>query len=102
MDAETSRRISDLAASLKRMHLATTMEEATARAKEIILSTTTGGKDRPIGQLVGDARSMAAKDLELHSKEETDALKKKISKQQQAVEDANTFVEMADDVQQSK
>lgn len=99
MDAETSRRISDLAASLKRMHLATTMEEATARAKEIILSTATGGKDKPIGQLVSDAKDVAAKDVELHKEEDAEALKKKISKQQQAVEDANAFVEMADDVQ---
>jgi len=56
MDAETARRVSELAASLKKMHLATTMEEATERAKEIILKTKSEAKDRPIKELFDDVK----------------------------------------------
>lgn len=147
MDAETSRRISELATSLKKMHLATTMEEAVERAKEIILSTKTKEHDKPLEQLmakeekktvkevtnavrqvmdtddtfhkvkdelsklkpdtqlvkeaVSDANTASFTDEKIHAEEkkQTDILKKKLAQQQQAVEDAEEFVDMADKVQ---
>ena len=119
MDAETSRCISDLADSLKKMHLATTMEEATARAKDIILSTKTKDSDKPIGEMVKapadprvaatfdkvkDELSKISVDIRQHSeeKQQTEQLKKKIAHEQQAVEDAKEFVKMADEVQKSQ
>ena len=44
MDDETNTRIHELARSLKSLHLAATMEEALARAKEIMLSSREGQK----------------------------------------------------------
>ena len=51
MDPETSKRISELAANLKKLHLAATMEEAHQRAKEMILGENV---DKPIQDVVKD------------------------------------------------
>ncbi len=57
MDQETEERIKTLAVSLKSMHLAATMEEALARAQEIIL-TTTSKDDTSIKVMLKDAKNV--------------------------------------------
>ncbi|MBI4016623.1 MAG: hypothetical protein HY363_02925 [Candidatus Aenigmarchaeota archaeon] len=105
MDAETSRRISELASSLKKMHLATTMEEAVERAKEIIISTKTKEQDKPLEQLVGISKEerntvneavnavkhvIDADDTLNKVKDELSKLKSTFQNVKEAVADANT------------
>ena len=62
MDEEAS--IFELAKSLKTLHLVATMEEALARAREIILSSK--GGDEPLNKLT----TLSEKDPVPHSKED--------------------------------
>ncbi len=63
MDESNAERISQLAKNLKELHLAASQEEAYARAKEIILGTTTPGTDKSVKELMQEA-GVTAKDLQ--------------------------------------
>ena len=77
-DQEVAERVSQLAKNLRDLHLATTQEEAYARAKEIILGTATQGTDKSIKDLMKEA-GMTQQDLQQAKdllKEEEVALRK--------------------------
>jgi hypothetical protein len=54
MDANTAERISQLAKSLKELHLAASAEEAYERARQIIEGTAASGTDKSIKELMGE------------------------------------------------
>jgi len=68
MDPETSRKISELANNLKKLHLAATMEEAMARAKEMILGAPTN--EKPIGELM-KAQEIKKEEKDIQKAEES-------------------------------
>ena len=68
MDPETAKKVNELANNLKSLHMATTMEEAIEKAKEIILGTVDDSKS--IKDLMSEVEEEKA-DL----KKDTEALK---------------------------
>jgi hypothetical protein len=107
MDSETSRKINELANNLKKLHLAATMEEALARAAEML--TGAPSKEKTIGEMMqeskGDSVENIEKDLKKDEKahdsqdddieevgEETEKLKK-------GVENAKEIIDEAEHVQ---
>ncbi len=54
MDANAAERISQLAKSLKDLHLAASAEEAYERARQIIEGTAASGTDKSIKELMGE------------------------------------------------
>ncbi|MEM2916527.1 MAG: hypothetical protein QXT19_04180 [Candidatus Woesearchaeota archaeon] len=93
MDAETAEKINQLAKNLKDLHLASSSEEAYARAKEIILNTATQGQEKSIREMMQEA-GVTEQDLqrakELLRKEEVELnlLKRELEelKQKQAAD----------------
>jgi hypothetical protein len=84
MDAQTVEKINQLARSLKAMHLAASAEEAYARAKDIILGSSTEGSDKSIMEIMQDAdvtgRELTrAKELLKKEQEELERLKKELA-----------------------
>ncbi len=63
MEDDNSARISQLAKNLKDLHLAASSEEAYARAKEIILGTSTQGSEKSIKDMMQEA-GVTQNDLE--------------------------------------
>jgi hypothetical protein len=84
IDPEAAGRISQLAKNLKDLHLATSAEEAYARAKEIILGTATQGQEKSIKELMTEAGVtqqdlQKAKELLKQEEEELSKLKKELT-----------------------
>jgi len=84
IDPESAGRISQLAKNLKDLHLATSAEEAYARAKEIILGTATQGQEKSIKELMTEAGVtqqdlQKAKELLKQEEEELSKLKKELT-----------------------
>jgi hypothetical protein len=63
IDPEAAGRISSLAKNLKDLHLASSAEEAYARAKEIILGTAVQGQEKSVKELMQEA-GVTQQDLE--------------------------------------
>lgn len=80
MDDETNARIHELARSLKSLHLAATMEEALARAKEVILSSQEGNK--PLAAMM-DALNQKTEDSMKIPKEQLNAVKEDLKQDKQ-------------------
>lgn len=84
IDAKTAEKISNLARNLKELHLASSAEEAYARAKEIILGTRAEGEEKSIKELMQEAGITQhdldeAKALLKQEEEELSKLKKEIT-----------------------
>jgi hypothetical protein len=84
IDPEAAGRISQLAKNLKDLHLASSAEEAYARAKEIILGTATQGQEKSIKELMTEAGVtqqdlQKAKELLKQEEEELSKLKKELT-----------------------
>jgi chromosome segregation ATPase len=84
MDPETASRVSQLAKNLKDLHLATSAEEAYARAKEIIMGTATQGQEKSIKELMQEAGVtqqdlQKAKELLAQEEDELNKLKKELT-----------------------
>jgi hypothetical protein len=83
MDPEAAGRISQLAKNLKDLHLASSAEEAYARAKEIILGTASQGQEKSIKELMTEAGVtqqdlQKAKELLAKEEEELNKMKKEL------------------------
>jgi len=121
LDAQTAERISSLAKSLKDLHLAATMEEAYARAKEIIIGTKKEQSadfkmEQTIGELMNSDREEKEKlkkavgDLEVYERqekaeaketeEEIAEVEKELSAEQREAEEIEEVVEEAEKVEQ--
>ncbi|MEM4240207.1 MAG: hypothetical protein QXM31_01595 [Candidatus Woesearchaeota archaeon] len=84
VDANTAEKISKLAKNLKDLHLASSAEEAYARAKEIILGTRSEGQEKSIKEMMQEAGVTQhdldeAKALLRQEEEELNKLKKEIT-----------------------
>ncbi|MEM4247264.1 MAG: hypothetical protein QXR48_04310 [Candidatus Woesearchaeota archaeon] len=84
IDANTAEKISNLAKNLKELHLASSAEEAYARAKEIILGTRAEGQEKSIRELMQESGITQqdldeAKALLKQEEEELNKLKKEIT-----------------------
>lgn len=126
-----SQRVRDLANSLKAMHLATTMEEAYERAKQIVSSTKSDAKDVPLSDVVRVQKvldeppkqpsevtfdkvkaELAAlkkekairEDARIHEKEkkEAEVVKQRVASEEAAVKDVEDILNMADKVKEEQ
>ena len=103
MDAQTAEKISQLAKSLKQLHLASTIDEATERAKEIILSSeqreqkTVNDIERDVKNL---QRALLQDKLDHDSEiQETIDVKKKIKQDQEKADELKEIIQLADELQ---
>jgi hypothetical protein len=117
LDAQTAERINALAKSFKDLHLATTTEEAYARAKEIILGTKKEQAadftmEQTIGELMHSDREEKEKlkkavgDLEVYERqekaeaketeEELAEVEKELSAEENEIDDIKEIVEEAE------
>lgn len=83
MDAEKSRKINELANNLKKLHLAATMEEALARAEEML--TGAPSKDKSIGEMMEDSSEIRKEEKRVQAAEDSIArLEKDLKKDEKA------------------
>lgn len=114
MDAKTAEKVSKLAKQLKDLHMAGSIEEATARAKEII-EKAESGKGRPINEMMKteledikqelkELKKDAVKDAQEHEldKEYFKKVKKKSDESKQDVEEMEKVSENAKKAQEKK
>lgn len=113
MEQVTAEKILQLAKSLKEHHLAGTMEEAYARAKEIVLAAGETQeksikeilKATDIDENVNEVKEDYEKDVKGHKKEkkETNEIKQNIKKEKKessnSIEDAEAIIEMSEKIQ---
>jgi hypothetical protein len=109
-DAELSARITQLANNLKKLHLAATMEEAYARAREIIGSAPPPGGEKTIGQLQAElqqAQDQAGKDEAVHDaehpqEEPTEEIDRELGKAKEEVDEHKRLLELEEKQRQGE